>query len=108
MLITIVTGTANEGIKSGKKGAAELMKELEVDYAQAEKVGFSRYTPQPKLTHYITQAYSIATADLSKATKTAAAGVVREKEAKMAEAKAKVSSLSAELARASKRAKAEL
>jgi hypothetical protein len=60
------------------------------------------------LTNTFIQAVSVASADLAKATKTAAASVVREKQAKVAEAKSAVSSLSAELARESKRAKAEL
>lgn len=54
------------------------------------------------------QALSVASADYAKATKTAEAKVIREKESNIALAKARVSSLSAELAKASKKAKAEL
>lgn len=68
----------------------------------------SSLRPKPANLHRFIQALKVASADYAKATKTAEAKVVREKETKIAEAKAKVSSLSAELTKASKKAKAEL
>jgi len=88
--LAILTGTAHDASKYGKKTAAELVKEYQVDLSKAEK------------------AVSVASADLAKASKTAGASAVREKEAKYADAKSAVSSVSAELAKASKKAKAEL